>query len=56
VAGAGGVIYDSEGKKIVEYSWGLGKATNNIEDILAVYMGLNLAQEEHSNSNYFGGL
>jgi ribonuclease HI len=50
VAGAGGVIYDSEGKKIVEYSWGLGKATNNRAEILAVYMGLKLAQERNTQT------
>jgi len=25
VAGAGGVIYDSEDKKIIDYAWGLGR-------------------------------
>jgi ribonuclease HI len=45
VAGAGGVIYDSEGKKITDYSWGLGKTTNNKAEILAAYMGLKLAQD-----------
>ena len=41
----GGVIYDSDGKKIADFFWGLGKTTNNREEILAVYMGLKLAHE-----------
>jgi ribonuclease HI len=45
VAGAGGVIYDSDGKKQSDFSWGLGKATNNRAETLAVYMGLKLAHE-----------
>jgi ribonuclease HI len=45
VACAGGVIYNSEGKKLVDYSLGLGKTTNNKAEILASYMGLKLAQE-----------
>jgi hypothetical protein len=42
---AGGVIYDSDGQKAVDFSWGLGKATNNREETLTVYMGLKLAHE-----------
>jgi hypothetical protein len=29
VAGVRGVMYDSEGKKIIDYAWGLGKTTKN---------------------------
>jgi ribonuclease HI len=47
VAGAGGVIYDSDGQKVVDFSWGLGKNTNNRAETLAVYMGLKIA---HSRS------
>jgi ribonuclease HI len=47
VAGVGGVIYDSDGQKVVDFSWGLGKNTNNREETLAVYMGLKIA---HSRS------
>jgi ribonuclease HI len=45
VAGAGGVIYDSKGKKVIDYAWGLGKSTNNKAEFLAAYMGLKLAQD-----------
>jgi ribonuclease HI len=45
VAGAGGVIYDSDGQKVADFSWGLGKTTNNRAETLAVYMGLKLAHE-----------
>ena len=45
MAGAGGVIYDSDGQKVVGFSWGLGKTTNNRAETLAVYMELKLAQE-----------
>jgi hypothetical protein len=30
----GGVIYDSDGQKVVDFSWGLGKNTNNREETL----------------------
>jgi ribonuclease HI len=43
----GGVIYDPEGNKLINYSWGLGKTTNNKAEILAAYMGLELAQDWH---------
>jgi ribonuclease HI len=43
LAGAGGVIYDSDGPKKFEFSWGLGKFTNNVAETLTVYMGLKLA-------------
>jgi ribonuclease HI len=41
----GGVIYDSDGQKVADFSWGLGKTTNNRAETLAVYMGLKLAHE-----------
>ena len=28
-AGAGGIIFDPSGKKIVTYEWGLGQISNN---------------------------
>jgi ribonuclease HI len=43
VGGARGVIYDSDGQKVVDFSWGLGKNTNNRAKTLAVYMGLKIA-------------
>jgi ribonuclease HI len=47
VIGAGEVIFDSDGKNIVDFSQGLGKNTNNKVKNLAVYMGLQIA---HSRS------
>jgi ribonuclease HI len=47
VAGAGGIIFDSDGQKIVDYSWGLGKTTNNKAESLAVYMGLQIAHSRN---------
>jgi ribonuclease HI len=47
VAGAGGVIFDSDGQNIVDYSWGLGKTTNNKVESLAVYMGLQIAHSRN---------
>jgi len=47
VAGAGVVIYDSDGNKLIYYFWGLGKTTNKKEELLAAYMGLKLAQDRH---------
>jgi ribonuclease HI len=45
VEGAGGVIYDSDGKKVDDFFWGLGKTANNIAETIAVYMGLKLAHD-----------
>ena len=38
----GGVVFDSEGNKVMEFVWGLGKTTNNHAKVLAVFMGLHL--------------
>jgi ribonuclease HI len=43
----GGVIFDSDGQKVSNFSHGLGKNTNNIAKTLAMYMGLQIA---HSRS------
>jgi len=43
VAGAGGFIYDSDGQKVVDFSRGLGKNTNNRAKTLAVYMDLKIS-------------
>jgi ribonuclease HI len=48
VAGAGGVVFDSEGNKVLEFSWGLGNTTNNHAEVLATYMGLRLIPENRS--------
>jgi hypothetical protein len=45
VEGVGGVIYDSEGKTLTDYAWGLGKMSNKKEETLAAYMRLELAQD-----------
>ena len=39
LVGAGGVIFDSKGKKIKEYSWGIGKKTNNSVEWIALIKG-----------------
>jgi ribonuclease HI len=43
MVGAGEVIYDSGGQKVVDFSQGLGKNTNNRAETLVVYMGLKMA-------------
>ena len=40
LAGAGGVIFNSKGNKIKEYSSGIGKQTNNCVEWLALIKGL----------------
>ena len=40
VAGSGGVLLDSSGKIVLNFSWGLGQNTNNIAKILAIWKGL----------------
>ena len=41
--GAGRVLFDSKGSKMNEYSWGIGKKTNNGVEWLALIEGLELA-------------
>jgi ribonuclease HI len=48
VTGAGGVIFDFKGNKVLEFAWGLGNATNNHAEVLATYMGLRLIPENRS--------
>ena len=43
-AGSGGVLLDYSGKIVLNFSWGLGKNTNNIAEILAIWQGLNQAR------------
>ena len=43
LAGAGGVIFYSEGNKKKEYAWGLGKKSNNGVGWLALIKGLEIA-------------
>jgi ribonuclease HI len=49
VTGAGGVILDSDGQKLMEFSWGLGKSTNNNAKALIVYMGMCLITDNGSS-------
>jgi ribonuclease HI len=42
----GGVIYDFDGHKVVDFTWGLGKTTNNRVETLALYMGLKLTPKQ----------
>jgi len=44
----GGVVFDSEEKKNIDFSWGLGKTTNNQVEVLVVYMGMHLL-----STNYY---
>ena len=43
-AGSGGVLIDYSRKIILNFSWGLGKKTNNIAEILAIWQGLSQAR------------
>jgi len=43
VAGAGGVIYDPEGKQESTYSWGLGIPTNNQAEAYTLFQGFSIA-------------
>jgi ribonuclease HI len=43
-AGGGGVIIDPEEIKVLLYSWGIDKDTNNIVEALALWQGLSQAQ------------
>ena len=45
IIGAGGVIYDSNGNKQIEYAQGLGRATNNGAKWYVAIKGLELARE-----------
>ena len=44
LAGAGRVLFYSKGSKMNEYSWGIGKKTNNGVEWLALIKGLELAR------------
>jgi ribonuclease HI len=44
-----GVVFDSEGNKILDFAWGLGKAANNHVEVLAVFMGLHLIPANRSS-------
>ena len=43
-AESGGILIDYSEKIILNFSWGLGKKTNNAAEILAIWQGLNQAR------------
>jgi hypothetical protein len=45
-AGAGGVLYSPRGNRLLDFSWNLGKTTNNMAEAYAIYQGILLAQRE----------
>jgi ribonuclease HI len=54
-AGGGGLIIDPEEIKVISYSWGIGKDTNNIVEALALWEGLSQAQLRNiTDLNVFG--
>jgi hypothetical protein len=54
-AGGGGVIIDPEEIKVLSYSWGIDKDTNNIAEALALWQGLSQAQIMNiTDLNVFG--
>lgn len=50
-AGAGAVVFDSTGKRIVEVADYLGIATNNVAEYEAVLRGLTKLSEEYSKEH-----
>jgi ribonuclease HI len=53
--GGGGVIIDPEEIKVLSYSWGIDKDTNNIAEALALWQGLSQAQIMNiTDLNVFG--
>jgi len=44
-AGAGGVLTDANGSTKLSYAWGLGHASNNQAEFLALWQGLNQAHK-----------
>jgi ribonuclease HI len=49
-AGAGGVLYNPRGKRMLNYSWNLGVTTNNMAETYAMYQGVLLDQERKFNN------
>jgi hypothetical protein len=48
-AGVGGVLYGPRGNQILDFSWNLGKTSNNMVEAYAVYQGILLTQEQQLN-------
>jgi ribonuclease HI len=47
VVGAGGFILDIEGNTETNFEWGLCKATNNQEEVFALFQGLRIIDNKH---------
>lgn len=47
MAGAGAVLLDSEGNKLTDYAWGIGRQTNNDAEWLALIKGIDIAKENN---------
>ena len=45
IVGAGGVIFDHKGSNKKEYSWGIGRETNNGAEWYALIKGLDLSRK-----------
>jgi ribonuclease HI len=55
IAGAGGIIYSSEGTMIETFSWGLGQRTNNQAEILSLIKVCQIAKARgHRKLQVFG--
>jgi ribonuclease HI len=55
IAGAGGIIYSSEGTTLETFSWGLGQRTNNQAEILSLIKVCQIAKARgHRNLQAFG--
>jgi ribonuclease HI len=46
IAGAGGILGDPGGNRVIQFAWGLGLASNNLVEAYALWNGLRLAYEE----------
>jgi ribonuclease HI len=45
VAGAGGVLFNPRGNKLMDYSWNLEVTTNNKVEAYTLYMGIQLEKK-----------
>jgi hypothetical protein len=50
VVGVEGSLLDPRGISVILFSWGLGNASNNLENAYALLCGLSLAKEANINS------
>jgi hypothetical protein len=42
-AGVGGVLYIPRGNRLLDFSWNLGKTSNNMAEAYVIYQGILLA-------------